>query len=117
MEMFLFILGDYVSSNNEIFTNIDKISPTDIYNIQGFISGPIPGIENFAKIFLSGRYNYNDGAIYGQRIFNPSDSSNFSANNSEDWYVGSTGDNAYVPMNSNERLSLQGKVSIRYWRR
>jgi len=107
-----FYSGDYVSSNSDIFTNIDDVNPSDVYNIQGFISGPIPGIESFAKIFLSGRYNYDEGAIYGQRIFNPPDSSNFSANNSEDWYVGSTGDSSYVPMNSNQRLSLQVKLAL-----
>ncbi len=107
-----FYSGDYISSNSDIFTNIDDVNPSDVYNIQGFISGPIPGIESFAKIFLSGRYNYDEGAIYGQRIFNPPDSSNFSANNSEDWYVGSTGDNAYVPMNFNQRLSLQAKLAL-----
>lgn len=104
--------GDYVSSHDEIFTNIDHISPSNVYNVQGFISGPVPGLESFAKVFLSGRYNYDEGSIYGQRIFNPSDSSNFSANNSEDWYVGSTGDKEYVPMNFNEKFSLQAKLAL-----
>ena len=126
--------GDYVSSHKDIFTNIDNIkptnvynikrqgvpisptsphiSPTNVYNVQGNISGPVPGLENFAKFFFSGRYNYDEGAIYGQRIFNPSDSSNFSANNSADWYVGATGDKAYVPMNFSKRLSLQGKLAL-----
>ena len=104
--------GDYFSSHEDIFLNIDQISPTSVYNIQGNISGPIPGLENLVKFFLSGRYNYDEGYIYGQRIFNPSDSSNFSANNPEDWYIGDTGDSAYVPMNFNRRLSLQGKLAF-----
>lgn len=107
-----FHIGDYVSSHKNIFTNIDQIHPNSVYNIQGFISGPFPGIENFAKVFLSGRYNFDEGSIYGQRVFNPSDSSDFSANNSEDWYVGSTGDNKYVPMNFSEKFSLQGKLAL-----
>jgi hypothetical protein len=107
-----FHTGDYISSHKDIFTNIDHISPDNVYNLQGFISGPFPGLENFAKIFLSGRYNYDEGSIYGQRVFNPSDSSNFSANNSADWYVGSTGDKEYVPMNFNKKLSLQGKLAL-----
>jgi hypothetical protein len=64
------------------------------------------------KFFLSGRYNYDEGYIYGQRAFNPSDSSNFSANNPEDWYIGDTGDSSYVPMNYNRRLYLQGKLAL-----
>ncbi|MCJ7552837.1 MAG: TonB-dependent receptor plug domain-containing protein, partial [Ignavibacteriaceae bacterium] len=104
--------GDYVSSHEDIFTNIDHISPTNIYNIQGNISGPVPGLENFVKFFFSGRYIYHEGSIYGQRIFNPSDSSNFSANEDTSWYVGATGDSAYVPMNFSRKLSLQGKLAF-----
>ena len=104
--------GDYVSSHKDIFTNIDHISPDNVYNIQGNISGPVPGLENFVKFFFSGRYNYDEGSIYGQRIFNPSDSSNFSANDPADWYIGATGDKDYVPMNFNRKLSLQGKLAF-----
>lgn len=104
--------GDYFSLHDDIFTNINSISPGHVYNIQGNVSGPVPGYENLLKFFLSGRYNYDEGSIYGQRIFNPSDSSNFSANDREDWYIGSTGDRAYVPMNFNRKLSLQAKLAI-----
>lgn len=104
--------GDYLSSNTKTFQNIDDVNPFSTHNIQGNISGPVPGLENLLKFFISGRYNYDDGYIYGKRIFNPSDSSNFSANSPEDWYVGATGDGKYVPMSFNERLSLQGKLSI-----
>lgn len=107
-----FYTGDYVSSHKDIFTNIDHISPTNVYNIQGNISGPVPGLKNLVKFFLSGRYNYDEGSIYGKRVFNPSDSSNFSANDPADWYIGATGDNAYVPMNFNRKLSLQGKLAF-----
>ena len=104
--------GDYVSSHKDIFTNIDHISPSNVYMIQGNVSGPVPGLNNLVKFFLSGRYNYDEGSIYGQRVFNPSDSSNFSANDPADWYVGATGDKAYVPMNFNRKLSLQGKLAF-----
>lgn len=107
-----FYSGDYVSSHKDIFTNINSINPADVYNFQGNVSGPVPGFENILKFFLSGRYNYDAGSIYGQRIFNPSDSSNFSANDPADWYVGATGDKEYVPMNFNQRLSFQGKLAI-----
>lgn len=105
-------IGDYVSSNSSVFQNIDNVNPTGIYNINGNISGPVPGLENLLKFFISGRYTYDDGYVYGQRVFNPSDSSDFSANDSNDWYVGSTGDNKYVPMNNNEKLNLQGKLAL-----
>ena len=104
--------GDYVSTHKDIFMNIGDVTPADVYNIQGNLSGPVPGTGNLLKFFFSGRYNYDEGSIYGQRIFNPSDSSDFSANNSADWYVGSTGDGEYVPMNFSKRLYLQGKLAI-----
>lgn len=105
-------MGDYVSSNSDVFQNIDNLNPSNVYNIQGNLSGPVPGLENILKFFISGRYNYDDGYIYGRREFNPSDSSNFSANDPNDWYVGATGDNKFVPMKSNEKLNLQGKLAI-----
>ena len=107
-----FYSGDYISTHKNIFTNIGSVNPSDVYNIQGNLSGPVPGFGNLLKFFFSGRYNDDEGAIYGQRIFNPSDSSNFSANNSADWYVGSTGDKKYVPMNFSRKLSLQGKLAV-----
>ncbi len=102
--------GDYVSNRKDVYYNIGHISPKDIYNVQGFLAGPVPGLKDFVKFFVSGRSFYDDGYLYGRRMFNPSDSSNFSANNPKDWYVGNTGDNKYVPMNFNRRLTLQGKL-------
>jgi len=107
-----FFVGDYVSSRDDIYTNINEVSPTDISNIQGSLSGPIPGLGNAVKFFLSGRYFNDDGYIYGQRQFNPSDSSDFSANDPDDWHVGSTGDNEFIPLRSNRRYTLQGKLSF-----
>jgi outer membrane receptor protein involved in Fe transport len=104
--------GDYFTNRKSLYQNIDHISPKDAYNLQGNVSGPIPGLENLLKFFVSGRYVYDAGSIYGRRMFNPSDSSNFSANNSKDWHIGSTGDNKYVPMNYSRRYSLQGKLAI-----
>ncbi|MGE5861805.1 MAG: TonB-dependent receptor [Ignavibacteria bacterium] len=101
--------GDYVTNRDNLFENINDISPTDLYNFQGNFSGPVPGIENLLKFFFSGRYIYDEGYIYGQRVFNPSDSSNFS---SSPQYIDATGDSAYVPMNFNEKLSLQGKIAV-----
>ena len=103
--------GDYISSRKNLFQNVNSVSPNDVYNFQGSLSGPFPFASDLLKFFVSGRYNYDDGYLYGKRVFNPSDSSNFSDNPNER-YVGATGDGKYVPMNFNEKLSLQGKISI-----
>jgi len=106
-------LGDYVSSRSNLFKNINNVSPTGVTNLQGTFSGPIPGTGNIVKFFLSGRYFRDKGYIYGKRVFNPSDSSNFSDNDPAKWYIGATGDGAYVPMAFNNKLSLQAKIAIK----
>ncbi|NIT58132.1 MAG: hypothetical protein GWN00_18460, partial [Aliifodinibius sp.] len=88
--------GDYISSDNELFYNIDTRDPADIYNLQFYSTGPIPFVENRVSYYLSLRRFYNYGWIYGQRRFNPSDSSHFDA---KSIYIEQTGDNAPVSMN------------------
>ncbi|MCF6269103.1 MAG: TonB-dependent receptor [Melioribacteraceae bacterium] len=105
--------GDYVSSRTNVYTNINSISPVDIKNIQGSFSGPVPGLEKLLKFNISGRYLADNGYLYGQRQFNPSDSSDFSANDPNDWHIGATGDNKFVPMNISEKYILQGKLAIK----
>lgn len=106
-------LGDYVSSRTEVYNNIDQISPSDIADIQGSLSGPVPGAAEHLKFYLSGRYFRDLGYLYGQRTFNPSDSSNFSDNDPANWYVGSTGDGEFVPMGDTKRINLQGKLQVK----
>ncbi|MFB3057806.1 MAG: TonB-dependent receptor plug domain-containing protein, partial [Ignavibacteriaceae bacterium] len=109
---FLFsgFFGDYVSPRTDLFDNISNISPTGVYNLRGTFSGPIPGAGEFLKFFISGRYFRDEGFIYGERVFNPSDVSDFSANDPADWIVGATGDGTFIPMAFDERLSLQAKL-------
>ena len=48
--------GDYITSRTGLYRNIDHISPKDLQNVDGTISGPVPGLGSLMKIFLSGRY-------------------------------------------------------------
>jgi outer membrane receptor protein involved in Fe transport len=102
--------GDYTSNRTDIYNNIGSISPTGVYNLQGTFTGPIPGIGNLFKFFLSGRYFEDDGYIYGQRIYTPQDPH---IRLPDTLLVFPQGDNSYVPMNFNKRLSLQAKLSIK----
>lgn len=81
--------GDYVSSNDNVFWDLNNYNP--ILNVQGTLSGPVPGF-NKLKFFASGRYFYTDGYIYGSNVFLPTDSSTFNAANPpETWVVESHG--------------------------
>lgn len=105
--------GDYISGRKTLYPNLNKISPKDVYNLQANLSGPIPVTDNIVKFFLSGRYIKDNGYIYGTRRFNPSDSSNFSANDPNEWYIGATGDSSFVPMNNSTKIVLQGKLAFK----
>ena len=72
-----FYTGDYVSPDDGTFMNIDDISGTDISNIQLSIDGPLKFLGNKFSFFLTGRFYNNEGWLYGQRRFVPSDVSNF----------------------------------------
>ena len=84
-----------------------------VYNVQGSVSGPVPAVPELLRFFVSSRYLDDNGSIFGTRQFNPSDSSDFSANDPGDWFVGGTGDGAKVSMNYSRRLTLQGKLEAR----
>jgi outer membrane receptor protein involved in Fe transport len=127
-----FYTGDYVSSRGDEFKTITRdlpvggfpklsapsllfhnASPSKLYNAQGSLSGPVPGTGGLVSFYLSGRRFYDDGYIYGRRVFRPSDSSNFTGQDNSKWYIGATGDGALVPMNYQDRLSLQGKIALK----
>ncbi len=104
--------GDYLTTRTSLYPNIDHISPSDLQDYEGLLSGPVPGTGKFMKFVLSGRYYYNDGYLYGKRVFNPSDSSNFSANNPAQWYIGATGDGKVRADELPETLESAGETFV-----
>jgi outer membrane receptor protein involved in Fe transport len=88
--------GDYLSSHTDIFYNINDVNPTAIYNYQLYLTGPLPFIGKKLSYYASFRKFYNDGWMYGQRRFNPKDSSDYSPKSIN---IVQTGDNQPVPMN------------------
>jgi outer membrane receptor for ferrienterochelin and colicin len=89
-------LGDYISAADDIFTNIDDVNPTDIYDYSFSLSGPVPFTSNKVTFFTNARHNYTDGYLYGQREVNTD---------------GSAGDSAFVAMNRNRWLTWQNKLT------
>ena len=118
--------GDYISGNNDIFWNIDKINPT--YNFEASLNGPLPLLGDKFSFYLSGRWVKRNGFIYGKKVFVPSDQSDFSAPDEADWTIMSQGqvynytpetakdliDNAEaVAMNPEERISGLAKLTYK----
>ncbi|MGE5812035.1 MAG: TonB-dependent receptor plug domain-containing protein, partial [Ignavibacteria bacterium] len=91
------------------YINLNSIRPSSLLDVQAQFNGPIPGLS-FLGFFLSGRYFKDDGYIYGNRIYNTGDSSDFSSPLSSEWYTNPTGDSAFVSMNSSTSYSFQGSL-------
>lgn len=103
--------GDFVSGNDDLFFNVDDISPTGQQYLEGTLSGPLPvGNLNF---FVSGRYTNQQNWLWGRRVFRPSDVSDFSAADPDEWLIENTGDSSAVSMNPFESLSGQAKLTWR----
>jgi len=107
-----YFMGNYFSTNTNLYYYIDKFHPTAIQNIKFNLSGPVIGLGNKLTFFALGRLYKNDGWIYGQRLFMPSDSSDFTGDR-DNPYIESSGDKEYVPMNPNQELTLNGKLTYR----
>ncbi|MCU7504562.1 MAG: TonB-dependent receptor [Ignavibacteria bacterium] len=101
--------GDYLTSANNIFPGLNKVHPLQINDIKANLSGPIDLFRQKVSYFLAFRRYQNDGWLYGQRRFNPKDSS-FQKGNQ--FYINATGDNEMVSLNSNLDYNLQGKLSF-----
>lgn len=73
--------GEYFTQNNELFL-LPRGVNINTTTLEGSLSGPIP-IGPRLRFLVSGRYDNNDGHLYGVRQHLPSDSANF---NSNPWY-------------------------------
>ncbi|MGE5401670.1 MAG: TonB-dependent receptor plug domain-containing protein, partial [Ignavibacteriales bacterium] len=101
--------GDYLTNATNIFLGLDKRRPLNINDIKANLSGPIDMFGQRASYYLAFRRYQNDGWIYGQRRFNPKDSSFQKANI---FYINATGDNKLIPLNSYINYNFQGKLSF-----
>ena len=88
--------GDYFSSNKDIFLNIGHIDLRNNQVVEGTFGGPIPFTSNDVTFFLSGRYNYDKGYLYGQRQHTIYDSVARDISDPNIIYLAQTGDNKIV---------------------
>jgi len=101
--------GDYLSNHKDIFFNIDEVNPTGTSEIKANISGPLNILGKNISYNLAFRRFSNDGYHYGQRRFNPKDSS---FQEGDVFHIVSTGDNKIISMNPFLNYNFQGKFAF-----
>ncbi|MEA3431107.1 MAG: TonB-dependent receptor [candidate division WOR-3 bacterium] len=89
-------IGDYLTTD-ENFTGLNKLNILQNKNLQSTISGPLPFLKKRGSFFVTTRYYYSDGWLYGKRKFTPQ---------------GEPGDDKVVPMNFYNKIFAQGKLSL-----
>ncbi len=104
-------MGDFVSNHENVFHHIDDLNPLSQKYVEGSVSGPL-NIAGFKmSYFLSARVTDDENWLYGQRVFNTTDYSDFRDTNPENWIIRMSGDSVSVPLNSNFRSSYFGKLN------
>lgn len=105
-----FYSGDYLSNNPDLYLYIDQFHPLSISDMKFSLSGPVLWFGDKITFFVLGRSHKDDGWMYGQRLFMPSDYSDFSSDR-ENPYIESSGDNKFIPMNPTEEITLRSKIT------
>jgi outer membrane receptor protein involved in Fe transport len=105
-----FSAGDYVSTQDDIFTNITSVDPLSRTITEMTLNGPV--VPDLVSFFVSGRYENNRGWLYGIREHNPTDYVVRNPMDPADITIISTGDSALVPMNPSKEFSGTAKLSF-----
>lgn len=103
--------GDYLSSRDGIFYNIDDVSPISNYVGEFTFGGPIPALGEYLTFFASGRYDVNEGYLYGIRQHSPQDQVQYK--NTDSMLVQATGDGKIVSMNPSEDMNGTFKLTYK----
>ncbi len=108
--------GDYVTGDDGTFYNLDDLKPFDNYNIEGSLSGPIPGISALT-FYASGRYFRSNGHLYGNHVYSTDGSLATKVDTVRDAagnQVAIDPPNNAVPMNDRTRISGQAKLTYQF---
>ena len=124
--------GDFVTSNTNLFTNLDDVDLLNRARVEATFGGPLSFLGS-TGFFFSGIWEDYNGVYYGQRIYNPDDSyltpDNFRStdprhgeatgayffdpyNNASVGFP--TGDSQYVAMDPSSTLNLQFNISHKF---
>ena len=109
--------GDYFTPHSYVFNNLALSSLSDLrrngnedYKLN--LDGPIIG--NALTFLVNGRYQNIVGPRNGIRRFMPDNYSEWNGDSTQ-WRSDHTGNNAIVPMETNQTANFFGKLSIKPW--
>ena len=102
-------VGNYLTSNGDIFWGLDNAEFDRIQDYKGAISGPV--VKDKLFFVVNGRYENNLGHLNALRYFNADDYSNFDSQFENQWYSEHTGDSTIVPFNWRKYSSGFGKLT------
>lgn len=105
-------IGDYLSTHDENFDNINKFNPISIRNIEGSLFGSI--VKDKLFYYLNTRNIYFGGWLQGQRRYKPFAVA-YEDSTGQIVLVDSTalGNKEWVDMNWNRKNYLQGQIIYR----
>jgi outer membrane cobalamin receptor len=110
-------LGDYLTTATDLYPRPNDFSPLGTYEVQGTLSGPVPGLGTRLTFFASGRFVENDGYLYGRRVVQPvyegQEEGQIVPIDGRDVFVPALGDSALVPMGWGQQATGQLKLTAR----
>jgi outer membrane receptor protein involved in Fe transport len=107
---------------SELYYNLNKIHAFNNRNIEGSLSGPLPGLSGLT-FYASGRYYHSDGYLWGNRVFltQPDAMGNSVLahpltyiTDSQGNIIGASVEDDPVPMNDRTRYSGQFKLTYQF---
>lgn len=106
---FISRVGTYRTGDSDVFFGLEQSPWLGEQSHEGSLSGPL--IKNKLFFFSSAKATTSEGWLKGKRIFTPSDSSDFSSNNFQNWSIQASGDSTIVPMNARSSYTIMNKLS------
>ncbi|MBN1684903.1 MAG: carboxypeptidase-like regulatory domain-containing protein [Gammaproteobacteria bacterium] len=107
-------LANYFTQNNDVFIGLgeDDFASRNLsqdYKVQ--LEGPV--FTKKLSFLVNYRYQNNNGPLNGVRLFQPTDYSEYLGSDPELWHKESTGDSAYVSMQTSQSHNLFGKLTFK----
>lgn len=109
--------GDYATTRTDLFERPNAFAPLGNAEVNGSVSGPVPGLGDRLTFFGSARAVRNGGYLYGRRVVQPV----YAPLNERvpvvvgdrTVYVPALGDSSYASMNWSEQTTGQLKLTAR----